>query len=247
MTDNHQKSSVTLVSGGSRGLGMAIVKSLLAKAGTVVTFSRKPSEEIEALKRAHPGRFFFFTGDLGDPASLKALVRRIEKDIGPIDGLVNNAGMTFEGVLALQPDDAINWVIDVNLKGTLFLTKHVTHRMLRRQRGRVVNVSSIVGIRGYSGVVPYSAAKAGINGITRSLARELGRRNITVNSVCPGYMETDMVQDMNQKQLNQIVRRTPLGRPGNVDDIAGVVLFLLSEDARFITGQILTVDGGLTC
>ena len=134
-----------------------------------------------------------------------------------------------------------------NLKGTLFLTKYVTHRMMVRRMGRVVNISSIVGIRGYSGVVPYSAAKSGINGITRSLARELGKRNITVNSVCPGYMETDMVQDMNQKQLKKIVRRTPLGRPGNVEDVSGVVLFLLSDDARFVTGQTLTVDGGLTC
>lgn len=246
MASNHEKPSVTLISGGSRGLGMGIAKRLLDQGNSVATFSRKPSDGTDALSREYPDSFFFFSGDLGDHDSLRTLVRRVERDIGPIDGLVNNAGMTFESILALQPDDAINRIIDINLKGTLFLTKYVTHRMLRRQRGRVVNISSIVGIRGYSGVVPYSAAKAGINGITRSLARELGQRNITVNSVCPGYIETDMVEDMNQKQLDQIVRRTPLGRPGSVDDVSGVVLFLLSDDARFITGQTLTVDGGLT-
>jgi 3-oxoacyl-[acyl-carrier protein] reductase len=239
--------SVALVSGGSRGLGLGVVEALLESGRRVATFSRKPSSEIEALAAKHGERLLFLAGDMGDFKGLRALVSKVEKEFGPIGGLVNNAGITHEALLIMQDDEAIHRVIDVDLKGTIFLTREAAKRMAVRRHGRIVNISSIVGIRGFSGVAPYSAAKAGMLGFTRSLARELGRRNITVNAVCPGYMETDLVKDMNQKQLQQIVRRTPMGRPGAVDDVVGAVRFFLSEEARFITGQTLTIDGGLTC
>lgn len=240
-------SPLTLISGGTRGLGLGITKVLLARGEAVVAFSRRSSEEAQQLATDYNGRFHVLQGDLANVAELKKLVKAVERDIGPITGLVNNAGMTFEQLLVLQPEDAIERVLSVNLAGTLMLTREVAKHMMVRRSGRVVTISSVTGIRGYKGTVPYSAAKAGLLGMTRALARELGGRNITVNAVCPGYMETDMVNDMNPKQLKQIVRRTPLGRAGQVEDVSGVVAFLLSDDARFVSGQTLTVDGGLTC
>ncbi|RAU23554.1 3-oxoacyl-ACP reductase [Paramagnetospirillum kuznetsovii] len=240
-------SPLTLVSGGSRGLGLGISEVLLGRGESVVAFSRRPSEDTDRLAKQYGGRFHFLTGDLADVPALQKLVKTVERDIGPITGLVNNAGMTFEQLLVLQPEEAIHRVLDVNLTGTLMLTREVTKHMMVRRFGRIVTISSVTGIRGYKGTAPYSAVKAGLLGMTRALARELGGRNITVNAVCPGYMETDMVHDMNPKQLKQIVRRTPLGRPGQVEDVSGVVAFLLSDDARFVSGQTLTVDGGLTC
>lgn len=238
---------LTLISGGSRGLGLGIAKVLLARGERVVAFSRRPSPETERLEKEARGVFRFMPGDLGDIDGLKRLVKTVEREVGPITGLVNNAGMTFEALLVLQSEADINRIIDLNLKGTMMLTREVTKHMMVRRFGRVVTISSVTGIRGYKGTVPYSAAKAGLLGMTRALARELGGRNITVNAVCPGYMETDMVNDMNPRQLKQIVRRTPLGRAGQVEDVAGVVAFLLSDAARFVSGQTITVDGGLTC
>ncbi|CCQ75517.1 SDR family oxidoreductase [Magnetospira sp. QH-2] len=247
MTDKSETLPLTLISGGSRGLGLGIAERLLNMGQSVAAFSRKPSSHTDKLSAQFPDRFAFLEGDLGDPLSIKAVVKTVEKTLGPITGLVNNAGMTHEALLVMQPEEKMEQILQVNLVGTLHLTREVTKRMMVRRAGSIVSVASIVGIRGYKGVAAYSSAKAGMLGMTRALARELGGRSITVNAVCPGYMETDMVQDMNKKQLAQIVRRTPLGRPGQVDDVSGVVAFLLSDDARFISGQVITVDGGLTC
>lgn len=239
--------AVILVSGGSKGLGLAICRRLLAMNARVVTFSRRSTAEVEALAAEQPDRFSFKEGDSSDREWIKKFVRRVEKEIGPIFGLVNNAAVVDETLLSIQDEDAIDRLFEINLKGTLGLTRQAMRGMMIRNNGRIVSISSIVGIRGFKGVAAYAATKGGIEAMTRSLARELGGRGITVNTVAPGYMETDLTKEMNQGQLKQIVRRTPMKRPGTVEDVAGVVAFLFTADAGFVTGQSIVVDGGLTC
>ncbi len=237
---------VVLISGGSRGLGLATVRALLEADYQVVTFSRKESPELTELINELPGRLVFFKADLADQKSLRKVVRQTEKEVGPIQALVNNAAISINSLMVQQSDEDIDSLIDINLRGTIALTRSVVRGMLIRRYGRIVNVSSIVSMRGYKGVAVYSATKAAIDGMTRSLARELGRRNITVNSVAPGYMETELVSHLEKGQLDSVSRRTPLGRLGKPEDIVGAIRFLLSNEASFLTGQTLVIDGGLT-
>ncbi|MBP2434209.1 SDR family NAD(P)-dependent oxidoreductase [Bradyrhizobium elkanii] len=240
------KPRVVLVSGGSRGLGVAIVERLLADGDSVATFSRRGSPELDRLLQLYPGRLEFAAGDMAKPGEFRDIVKQFEKKLGPLTGLVNNAGIVAEELLARQHADDITNLLAVNLAGPLLLTRAAVRSMMIAGYGRIVNISSIVSVSGYKGTVAYSATKGGVNAMTRALARELGGRRITVNSVAPGYMETDLVADMDASKLKQIVRRTPLGRPGEVADVVGVVMFLLSDEARFVTGQTIVVDGGLT-
>jgi 3-oxoacyl-[acyl-carrier protein] reductase len=235
-----------LISGGSRGLGLAIVKSLLATGHSVATFSRKPSAETDDLTVKYNDRFAFAQCDMRETSRFKELIKEFESKLGRLSALVNNAGIVSEDLLARHKEDEIEKLISVNLAGPLLLTRAAIRGMMIAGSGSIVNISSIVSVSGYKGTVAYSATKGGINAMTRALARELGGRGITVNTVAPGYMETDLVAHMDPKKLKQIVRRTPLGRPGTVDDIVGVVRFLLSDEARFLTGQTIVVDGGLT-
>lgn len=237
---------IALVSGGSRGLGLALVKTYLEEGCRVVAVSRKPSLEIEALIAAQSERLGFYTGDLAAAGELEPLVRRVEREVGPIDYLINNAGIALEGVFARLAPQRIDQVIDVNVRGTLALTRAVARGMMVRRFGRIVTISSIVAVRGFTGTVPYAASKGALEAMTRALAREVGSRNITVNAVAPGFLETEMTESLGERQRGQIVRRTPLGRPGTVDDITGVVRFLTSDAARFVSGQTVVVDGGLT-
>ena len=235
-----------VVSGGSRGLGRGLVEALLGNGYRVSTFSRQPTTFTESLQ--NNAGFFFCPVDISDLSSIKAFIQAAEAKLGPPHGLVNCAGVAADGVLATMTDQSIENVLSVNLKGTLRLTKLIVRRLLVERRGGViVNVSSIVGLRGYSGLTVYAATKAGMDAISRTLARELGERGIRVNSVAPGYIATEMTHGLGKNQIQQIVRRTPLGRLGEVRDIVGPVLFLLSEEARFITGQVLIVDGGISC
>lgn len=239
--------SVALVSGGSRGLGLSIVRHLLENGWTVATFSRRATEQTEQLKEQYGDLFSFFPGDMADAASLSDVVRIVEQEVGPIAALVNNAGIARDGVLAVFPESQIEEVLSINLIGTLHLTREVVRRMLVRRSGRVINISSIIGLRGYVGLAVYSASKAGMDGMTRSLARELGPRNITVNSIAPGYLETEMTGTLAEEQRGQIIRRTPLGRLGTPEDVVGTVDYLLSDAAKFITGQTIVIDGGISC
>lgn len=241
------RDGVVLISGGSRGLGLVMVTSLLDYGYSVATFSRRPGEAIDRLKDKYGERFSFFEGDMSDQVSLGSVVKRVEKDCGPIDALINNAGIATDGVLATMQPGQIEQVIAVNLTGTLLLTRLVVRQMVVRSRGSIINISSIIGLRGYAGLAAYSATKAGLDGMTRGLARELGPRNIRVNSIAPGYLETEMTHGLDDKQRNQIVRRTPLGRLGTPDDIVGSIRFLLSPESGFITGQVIAIDGGITC
>jgi len=163
-------------------------------------------------------------------------------------GLINNAGVAKAGILATFPDVESERIIQVNLVGAIQMARAVSGVMLQRGKpGRIINISSIIGSRGYNGLSAYSASKAGMDGLTRALARELGRRAITVNSIAPGYIRTEMSSTLDEEQLEQIIRRTPLGRLASAEDVVGLVHFLLSREAGMLTGQTITVDGGVSC
>ncbi len=236
-----------LVTGGSRGLGAGIVSLFLSRGYRVATCSRGSTPQVDNWRSDAPEDFYFETLDLVDREACKQYVKRVEDLWGGIDILVNNAGISNTSLLPLASPESIDQVIDLNLKSTLYMSHLVTRQMLGRGWGRVINISSIVGLSGYRGLSVYSATKAALDGFTRSLARELGSRNITVNSVAPGYLTTEMTEELDAKQMRQIVGRTPLQRLGDPGDVAEVVEFLASERSGFITGQVIVVDGGLTC
>jgi 3-oxoacyl-[acyl-carrier protein] reductase len=240
---------VILVSGGSRGLGKEIVQYLLEKNFIVATFSRSETDFIKELrdKEAYKDNFYWEASDAKDYNSLKTLVVKVYKKYGKIDGLVNNAGATLEQLLPVTREEDINDIINLNLISAIHLSRHVSRVMLNQNDGVIINISSIVGARGFKGTSVYGASKAALDGFTRSLARELGSKGIRVNSISPGFMDTDMTKDMPAGKKAQIIRRTPLGRLGKVEDMSGLVGFLLSREAGFITGQSFIVDGGLTC
>ncbi len=238
---------LVLLSGGSRGLGLAIARALLESNYRVATFSRKSTTELERLQSEHSSRLTYVPGDMADSPSLSRVVATVEKEVGAIDVLINNAGIAYDGVLAGMPPEQIERLVGVNLTGALLLSRLVIRRMLLRNAGNILNISSIIGIRGYSGLAAYSATKGGLDAMTRALARELGSRNIRVNAIAPGYLETEMTHGLSEFQRDQVVRRTPLGRLGVPADVVGVVLFLLSPASAYMTGQTLVVDGGVTC
>lgn len=236
-----------IVSGGSRGLGAGIVERFLREGDRVATFSRSQTPQTDAWAQSHPDAFHFAPLDMTDRSAHRDFLAGVEERFGDVEVLVNNAGVAHTSLLALSDDEAVDRVIDLNLKGTISLTRRVARSMLPWGRGRIINISSIVGLSGYRGLSVYSATKAALDGFTRSLARELGSRGITVNSVAPGYLTTEMSESLGDRETLQIVSRTPLGRLGDPDDVAGTVCFLASDDAKFITGQTLVVDGGITC
>ncbi len=236
-----------IVTGGSRGLGACLIEAFLAAGDRVATCARKRTPAIDKLTKDYAeDRFWFDTVDLTKPDGVAPFVRTVYERFGAVDVLVNNAGVAVEGVAGLISEDDIAAAIDLNLKGTIRITRAVVRRMLRQASGRIINISSIVGLSGYRGLSVYSATKAALDGFTRSLARELGDRGITVNSVAPGYLRTEMSHGLDAEDLEQIARRTPAGRLGEPDDVAPAVLFLASAEAAFISGHVLVVDGGLT-
>lgn len=234
-----------MISGGSRGLGQAIVTALLDAGYRVSTFSRGPSAFTEKL--AGNARFFFATADLADGKSLSAFLKAAEAKFGLPYGLINCAAIAADGVLATMPEDRIRKIVSVNVDGTLQFTRLVVRRMLQsKDGGAILNISSISSIRGFRGMAAYAFTKGGLDAFTRALARELGERNIRVNSIAPGYYDTEMSHALTDKQKEQILRRTPLGRLGVPEDVVGSILFFLSDSASFITGQTLVIDGGST-
>lgn len=235
---------VVMISGGSRGLGLALVDRFLADGWRVVTFARSATPEIEA--RAGDA-LHWQEADSTDDEALKRVAKDATRRWGRLDALVNNAGVGFDGLLTFTGTAEIDRVLDVNLRAAILLTQAAVKPMIRAGRGSVVNVSSVNALRGHSGVSVYSATKAALDGLTRSLARELGPRNIRVNSVAPGYFASDMVAGLDAEATARIARRTPLARLAEPAEIAEAVHFLASDRSSFITGQVLAVDGGITC
>jgi 3-oxoacyl-[acyl-carrier protein] reductase len=233
-----------VISGGSRGLGKAICAALLADGHQVATFSRSRSEFIDQAVMEYGDRFFHATVDARDGEALHAFVRRAYDRAGRIDALINNAGIAVDGVLALAREEDLERMLDINLKAALILSKECSRLMLAQRHGVIINISSVIAMRGFSGLVGYAATKAGMIGMTRSLARELGDRNIRVNALAPGYLETEMSAGLSAAQREQIIRRTPLGRLGRAEDVVPWIRILLSADAGFVTGQVIAIDGG---
>lgn len=241
-----------IVTGGSRGLGAAFVESLLGAGYRVSTCSRAKSARLETLlaNPEYAPRLFWEACEVGDGDAANRFVGNAVNwaaDDG-VFGLVNNAGIAQAGILTSFPNVESEKLIQVNLLGAIHFSRAVSQHLIRQNAGgRIINISSIIGSRGYNGLAAYSASKAGMDGLTRALARELGRRRITVNSVGPGYVKTQMSSSLTPSQLAQIVGRTPLGRLATEEDVAGLVLFLLSDAAEMITGQVILVDGGVSC
>ena len=236
-----------IVTGASRGLGLGLTRDLVAHGYGVATCSRTLSPELEELTRTAP--VFWHACEVGQSGQAEAFFAAAEAWAGKggFWGLVNNAGVAGDGILATYPVVDIERIIQINLTGALHMARLMARHMLRRPGGgRIVNISSIIGVRGYTGLAAYSASKAGMDGMTRALAREMGRRGVTVNSVNPGYLDTEMSSTLGNDQRRQVVNRTPLGRLGTIADVCPVVRFLLGDDARFVTGQTLVVDGGIT-
>lgn len=235
-----------LLTGAGRGLGLAIAQRLVMDGYQVVGIGRTLSDEFHGLiSNAPSGRVRFQPYDLYDLEGIPALVSGITKEVGPLYALVNNAGIGLDGVLATMHASDISKVLRVNLEAPILLTKFACRSMLGQRTGRIINISSIIAATGFNGLSVYGASKAGLTGFTRSLARELGRANITVNCVAPGFMETDMTATLEGDKLTSVRRRAPLGL-ASPKDAAGAVAYLLSEDAKNITGITLTVDGGST-
>ncbi len=239
-----------IVTGGSRGLGLGIARKLASTGYRAIAVARKQNDELTvAMKEAEttaPGSFHFFPFDLSNIEDIPDLVKTLRKNFGPIYGLVNNAGVSFEGVLATMPVSQIEQLVRVNTLSPIVLTKQVVRSMMADGGGRIISMSSVTAFTGYSGLSAYGATKASIIGFSRSLAREVGRIGITVNSVAPGFIETDMTQALTEEQRQQIQRRSALKRLADVDDVANAVEFLLSDKAKNITGTVLTVDAGNT-
>ena len=242
MTTPEQKPLHIIVSGGSRGLGQSIVSGLLDAGHHVATFSRSKTPFIESLS-GHE-RFTYQSTDATDTQALVEFVSNFQSASGRIDALINNAGVAYDGVLALTSESDISKMLDINLKASIVLAKECVRHMLGQNSGNIINISSLIAQRGFTGLSAYAATKAGMIGFTKSLAREVGGRGIRVNAIAPGYLETDMSEELTDRQREQIRRRTPLGRLGTSEDVVPVVEFLLSPASQFITGQVVTVDGG---
>lgn len=240
--------SVIIVTGGTRGIGEAVVRRLVSEGAVVhATYISNPDRAntiVQSLDGAR-GTATYHQVDVADEAQVTAFVESVRSTNGRIDGLVNNAGITRDGLIVRMSGADWHDVIETNLSGPFYTCKAVARPMMSQRSGRIVNVGSIVGLGGNAGQVNYSAAKAGLVGLTRSLARELASRNVLVNCVAPGYIETDMTGKLNDEQRAAFVESIPLRRVGTPDDVAAVISFLLSSHSAYITGQVLNVDGGL--
>jgi 3-oxoacyl-[acyl-carrier protein] reductase len=239
---------VALVTGGSRGIGAAVCLELAAAgAVVVVNYARRAdaAEEVVRSIAGSGGRAHAVAGDVSTPEGAAALVEQVEAEIGPIAILVCNAGITRDNLIMKLGDADWRDVIDTNLGGAFFTCRAVARPMLKRRAGAIVTMSSVVGVHGNAGQTNYAASKAGLIGLTKSLAQEMASRNITVNAVAPGFIDTDMTAVLSQELKDNMLGHIPLKRFGKAEDVAAAVRFLASEDAGYITGHVLNVNGGM--
>lgn len=239
---------VALVTGASRGIGRAIALRLAeegAKVAINYAGNTARAEEVRNEIESRGGEAFLVQADISDSKAVEAMVSQVAERFGQIDILVNNAGITRDGLLMRMKEEDFDAVIDTNLRGVFYCTKAVSKLMMKKRSGRIVNMASVVGLTGNAGQTNYAAAKAGVVGFSKSAARELASRGITVNAVAPGFIDTDMTAAMTDKAREATLVNIPLKRMGRPEDVANAVLFLVSDQASYITGQVVNVDGGM--
>lgn len=237
-----------LVTGASRGIGRAIAECLASLGASVaINYVSRPDAAAEVVQaiESRQGQAIAVQADVSSSESVAAMVADVEDRLGPIQILINNAGITRDGLFARMSEQDWRAVIDTNLTGAFLCTKAVLRKMMRQRWGRIVNVSSVAGLAGNAGQANYAAAKAGLIGFTRSLAKEVGARQITVNAVAPGFVETDMTSGLEEQWKDQALALTPAGRFGRPGEVASTVAFLCTDEAAYITGQVISIDGGL--
>ena len=238
---------VSIVTGASKGIGKAIAK-IFAQAGTHVVCVSRTKDDLNILKKDilnDGGSVSIYSCDVSNFDEVEGLIRNTVEEFSKIDIIVNNAGITRDGLIMRMSDEDWNTVIDINLKGTFNTIKAVSRKMMKQRYGRIINISSVVGLKGNAGQANYAASKAGIIGLTKSSSKELASRGITVNCIAPGYIATDMTDQLTDKVKEEIINRIPLGYIGKTDNIAAAALFLASDEAEYITGQTISVDGGM--
>ncbi|WP_319000967.1 3-oxoacyl-[acyl-carrier-protein] reductase [Clostridium estertheticum] len=242
------KGKTAVVTGASRGIGRAIALKLAKDGANVVVNYRNSVDAVQEVVKeieALGVKVLAIQADISSYADVENMIKKSVEEFGSIDILVNNAGITKDGLLMRMKEADFDSVIDINLKGAFNCTRHVAAIMLKQRSGRIINISSVSGLTGNAGQVNYSAAKAGIIGMTKSVAREFGSRGITCNAVAPGYIQTDMTEDLSAKVKDTIMGNIPLKRLGRPEDVANVVAFLATDEAAYITGQVINVDGGM--
>ena len=242
------KEKVALVTGASRGIGREIAISLAAQGAFVVvnySGSEQRALEVKETIENNGGQAAVYQCNVADAEAVKQMVKDIVKEHGHLDILVNNAGITKDGLLMAMKEDDFNAVIDVNLKGTFHCIQAASKYMIKQRSGKIINLSSIVGVSGNAGQANYSASKAGVIGLTKSAAKEFASRHITVNAIAPGFIETDMTNELSDKVKETMLEHIPLGRVGQASDIASMVTYLASPAGDYITGQVIQIDGGM--
>ena len=239
---------IAVVTGGSRGIGAAIAKKLASRGMTVIINYCGSEDRALAVKsaiEAAGGQAEAWRCDVSDCGQCEAFVKAVMEKYGRIDVLVNNAGITRDGLMMRMSDEDFSRVIDTNLKGTFYMMRFASRHMLKAKKGRIINMASVVGLMGNAGQVNYAASKAGVIGATKSAAKELASRGITVNAIAPGVIDTEMTGALSEKVQEQILTQIPLGTFGKPEDIANCAAFLASDEAAYITGQVIQVDGGM--
>lgn len=239
---------IAVVTGGSRGIGAAIAKKLVSQGMTVIINYCGSEGRALAVKseiEAAGGQAEAWRCDVSDCGQCESFVKAVMEKYGRIDVLVNNAGITRDGLMMRMTDENFSRVIDTNLKGTFYMMRFVSRYMLKAKKGRIINMASVVGLMGNAGQVNYAASKAGVIGATKSAAKELASRGITVNAIAPGFIDTEMTGALSEKVQEQILTQIPLGTFGKPEDIANCAAFLASDEAAYITGQVIQVDGGM--
>lgn len=238
-----------VITGGTRGIGKAAARLFLLNKASVAVIATKDCEEARnALKEIDPdgsGKLFFYACDISDFDAVEETAKKITADLGKVDILVNNAGITRDNILPGLSREDIDSVIDINLKGTMYVTKAFIRGMVRQKSGSIINMSSVVGLMGNKGQTNYAASKAGIIGFTKAVAREYGRKNIRCNAIAPGFIETRMTDALNEEQRSEIIKTLAIERLGKPGDVAELALFLASDRSSYITGEVIKVDGGM--